>query len=156
MASAPPCCHNMRTEKIFECRCCGDCCRGEGGIYIQVDEARAPAQLLGLTAEQFIERYTEPKYGQLSLKTDQDGYCLLHDREKHFCRIHQAKPPMCSDWPFFSTMLDDKDGFEEAKAACPGIPKDLTWEDFVAYHKKHIGKRPPDSYIFEKTENADR
>ncbi|MFH1092126.1 MAG: YkgJ family cysteine cluster protein, partial [Pseudomonadota bacterium] len=55
--------------KVFECQGCGECCRGQGGIYLKIEDVPGPARLLGLTAEEFVGRYTEPKHGRLSIKS---------------------------------------------------------------------------------------
>ena len=135
--------------EVFDCQCCGECCQGQGGIYLEEAAAGAAGGLLGLTAEEFTARFTKPKYGLLELQTDQDGYCLLHDRDNHTCRIHQAKPPMCRDWPFFWGMLHSREAFEDAKEACPGLKPEASWEDFLEYHRRHIRELPPASYIFK-------
>jgi len=137
----------MSVKKVFECRQCGTCCRGRGGIYLTFDRAKEAAALLGLSVEEFSARFTEPQYGLLSIKTDAEGYCLMLDRETGLCRIHQAKPPMCRDWPFFHGLLQDRQVFEEAKAACPGIDPESSWEEFKAWHKEKIGKMPPQNYF---------
>jgi Fe-S-cluster containining protein len=140
----------MKTQDVFDCQVCGVCCQGQGGIFITRDEAPGPAKLLGLTTEEFIRLYTEPRHGLLSLKIDDDGYCLLHDKQHHTCRIHAAKPPMCRDWPFFWGMLNNEEAFLAAKNNCPGIRPNVTWEEFKAWHKKHIKTMPPKSYIWER------
>ena len=137
----------MKPQDVFHCQCCGVCCRGEGGIFIRPEDATGPARLLGISAREFIDRYTKPRHGLLMILTDADGWCLLHDRENHFCRIHEAKPQMCRDWPFFFGMLNNRQGFEDAKAACPGIHPDAEWEDFILLHQTTGGEMPPRSYI---------
>ena len=136
--------------EVFNCICCGECCQGQGGIYLVEDRAEAAGALLGLTAAEFTARFTKPKYGLLELQTDQDGYCLLHDRDHHTCRIHQAKPEMCRDWPFFWGMLQSRSAFEDAKEACPGLNPEASWEDFLDYHRRHIKMLPKSSYIFKQ------
>ena len=140
----------MPPEKtVFNCRLCGDCCRGEGGIFIRPDQAEGPARIMGLQTREFIERYTEPRHGFLSIKTDAEGWCLLHDRQKHFCLIHEHKPPMCRDWPFFHGPLTRRTAFVDAKAACPGLREDATWEEFKEEHRITFGEAPPATYIFD-------
>ena len=150
------CYNKMEVKEVFDCKLCGVCCQGEGGIYLESEKADAPARILGLTTKEFKEIYTEPKYGLLSLKTDGDGYCLLHDRQTHTCRIHEAKPRMCRDWPFFYGMLSVRQAFEDAKDACPGIRPEASWEDFLEYHRIHVGGWPARSYIFngQKADDA--
>ncbi|MBF0529461.1 MAG: YkgJ family cysteine cluster protein [Deltaproteobacteria bacterium] len=133
--------------EVFNCRQCGVCCQGEGGIFLEPDQAHGPARLLGLTTSEFVIRYTEPRHGLLSIRTAPNGYCVFHDPEKHLCRIHQAKPEMCRDWPFFFGPLNDPNGFEVAKNNCPGINPEVGWEDFRDWHRAHIGDQPPRSYI---------
>ena len=134
-------------KEVFKCRICGECCHGRGGIYIRPEDAAAPAAILGMSTEEFIRRFTEPWRGMLSIKADADGYCLMADRQNGTCRIHEAKPAMCRDWPFFAGPLHDRDAFEEARAACPGIDPEATWEEFVEYNRVHIRTYPPRSYI---------
>lgn len=138
------------TKEVFICRCCGVCCKGEGGIFIRREDAGEPAELLGLSTEDFIEKYTEPRHGLLSFKTDEEGYCLMHDKAEHTCRIHEVKPQMCRDWPFFYGPVKHREGFEAARGNCPGILPETTWEEFVEYHKEHIGIIPPVTYIMKK------
>ena len=138
---------NDKLEPVFNCKVCGECCRGEGGIYLRKEQVGPAADFLGLTSEAFLERYTEPKYGMLALKTDKDGYCLLQDRKKKTCLIHPVKPDMCRDWPFFHGILTHREGFEAAREGCPGISTEATWEDFKAWHRQNIGTMPPKSYF---------
>lgn len=139
----------MAKKEVFKCLCCGVCCQGDGGIFLPLDGADGPAKLLNISTEEFIEKYTEPRHGMLCLKIGDDGFCMFHDRERHTCLIHEAKPRMCRDWPFFYGMLANREGFEDAKEACPGISPDATWEEFLDYHKETIGTTPPVSYIFK-------
>ena len=142
-------------QNVFDCQCCGVCCRGEGGIYLPREDAPGPAGLLGISVEEFIREYTRPQYGQLALRTDEQGFCLFHDHETHRCRIHQVKPRMCRDWPFFWGALNNRQGFEDAKDACPGICPETDWEDFKAYHRDAIRVQPPRSYIFSSPGDPD-
>ncbi|MFH1136453.1 MAG: YkgJ family cysteine cluster protein [Pseudomonadota bacterium] len=145
----------MKPKEVFDCQCCGVCCRGEGGIYLPPEDAAGPAGLLGIAVPEFIETYTTPQYGLLALRTDAEGFCLFHDQESHHCRIHPVKPRMCRDWPFFWGPLNDQQGFEDAKNACPGIPPGTEWEDFKAYHREAIKDMPPRSYIFSSPGDPD-
>jgi len=137
----------MEAKSVFNCRRCGECCRGEGGIYIRPEEVAGPARLLDLSEKAFIAEYTEPRYGQLALKTNEEGFCLMQDPKTGACRIHAYKPPMCRDWPFFYGILGNRDGFEAAKQACPGIAAEASWEEFVQYHRRYIRSMPPRNYF---------
>ena len=138
-------------KEVFACQVCGNCCRGEGGIFINYRQAEILARFLGLPVDDFIERYTNPRHGLLDIKTDADGFCLFHDRQKHICGVHEVKPDMCRDWPFFHGMLAEPEGFKIAKFNCPGILPEATFEDFKKYHAEKIRCRPPVSYLISLT-----
>ena len=44
--------------KAFDCKMCGECCYGEGGIFMEEDEQKRIAKYLGLDLEDFLEQYT--------------------------------------------------------------------------------------------------
>ncbi|MBW1709387.1 MAG: YkgJ family cysteine cluster protein [Deltaproteobacteria bacterium] len=138
----------MKLEEVFNCQRCGKCCQGEGGIHINPPDAEAIGKVLGLSADQFIERFTEPKGNLLSLKTGPDGYCLMYDLEIRGCRIHEVKPVMCRAWPFYSAPLKHREEFEIVKNNCPGIVRDGSWEVFVAYYQAHKDSLPSPPDIF--------
>jgi Fe-S-cluster containining protein len=136
-------------EPVFDCRACGECCRGEGGIFLSKALARDAAGLLNQSLDEFIQAYTERRHGRLSLRVDADGWCLLHDRATHYCRIHGAKPRMCRDWPFFYGPLNHSEGFQAARGNCPGIRADATWEEFREEHRRSGADDPPRTYMYE-------
>jgi Fe-S-cluster containining protein len=37
------------------------------------------------------------------------------------CRIHGAKPLACRSWPYIHGALSSEEGFQDAKACCPGL-----------------------------------
>ena len=41
-------------EEVFQCRRCGACCKGQGGIYLRPDQAEEAGRLLGLSAREFM------------------------------------------------------------------------------------------------------
>jgi Fe-S-cluster containining protein len=116
--------------KAFECKRCGTCCYGEGGIMVEEKEVRSIASFLGVTPECFVREYCEDRKGKLSIKIRGDGYCIFFD-EKRLCAIHGVKPRPCRIWPFYPALLKDKENWEAAKDACPGISRSASFEDFL-------------------------
>ncbi|MFC1892301.1 YkgJ family cysteine cluster protein [Thermodesulfobacteriota bacterium] len=116
--------------KAFDCRMCGDCCYGKGGIIVKPDEVEKISGSLGLTPASFRSDYCLEMNGTLSITTGKDGFCIFYDKEKK-CLINTVKPEICSLWPFFPANIKDKDSWELAKDACPGINTDCSFEDFV-------------------------
>ena len=116
--------------KAFSCRMCGECCRGEGGIFLAEGEAERIARFLGQPLSVFLEESCELKRGRRTIRTGAEGYCRFHEAAG-ICRIHPVKPARCREWPFFAAIVADRDTWEDAKAACPGINPDCSFEEFV-------------------------
>jgi len=116
--------------KTFECQMCGECCYGEGGILVGQDESNRIALFLGIDLDSFLSHYCEEKYGRHYIRTGPDGFCIFYHRKKH-CLIHPVKPECCSAWPFYPAIVSDRDSWELAKEACPGISSSCSFEEIV-------------------------
>jgi Fe-S-cluster containining protein len=116
--------------KAFECKQCGSCCYGEGGIRVERAEIERIARFLALTPDAFIREYCWEKNGRLYIVSKADGFCVFYDPEKK-CLIHPVKPRPCSLWPFYPALLKEKENWEMAKDACPGINENCSFDDFV-------------------------
>ena len=123
--------HIISPMKAFQCCMCGECCYGEGGIFVEKDEIRKIAHYLGITQKALLSRFCEEKYGRISVKTGPDKFCIFFDKITH-CLIHPVKPKPCSLWPFYPAIVSDRENWEMAKDACPGINKDCTFEEFIS------------------------
>ncbi len=110
---------------------CGECCYGEGGICVEEYETERISHFLGTTQEIFIYEFCEEKYGRIYVKTGTDNYCIFYDKTKN-CRIHTVKPKPCLEWPYYPAIVSDRENWEMAKDACPGINQDCTFEEFIA------------------------
>jgi Fe-S-cluster containining protein len=122
-------------KKAFECKICGYCCYGEGGILLQPEDVKAISRFLKIKNEDFVSQYCEKRNGRLYIRTGETDFCIFYDKEKK-CLVHPVKPKPCSLWPFFEANVRDKDNWELAKDACPGINPDCSFEDFVKQSKK--------------------
>jgi Fe-S-cluster containining protein len=121
--------------KVFECKKCGECCYGEGGILLRPEEIEKIADFLGLTSESFITLQCEERHGRLYIRSGLNGYCAFFDQDRQ-CLIHPVKPRPCSLWPFYPALLKDRANWNHAKEACPGINPDASFEDFVKASKE--------------------
>ncbi len=120
--------------KPFDCKMCGECCRGEGGVFVTAEELERISSFLRMTSEAFLDQYCDRRNGKIYLATGDDGVCLLYD---HGCGIHPVKPTPCRQWPFFDAMMKDPANLEVAKHNCPGVDPDCTYEEFLAQGRKH-------------------
>ena len=121
--------------KAFECKMCGECCYGKGGIKVSDKEIARISDFLGIDPDKFQSKYCELINRQLMLVTGEDGFCIFFDRKKQ-CLIHKVKPDICYLWPFYEANISDEYNWSLAKEACPGINPDATFEEFVKQGRK--------------------
>jgi Fe-S-cluster containining protein len=121
--------------KAFECKMCGQCCYGKGGIIVEQEEIERIARFLVIAPKVFLARFCEKRNGHVYLGTGPDDFCVFFDQEKA-CLIHPVKPNICSLWPFYPANVNDKETWELAKYACPGINPDCSLEEFVRQSKE--------------------
>lgn len=116
-------------EDIFECRRCGDCCKGFGGTVVDEADIRQIAAYLGIPPRTFWSRYCVPSGSRSVLAQGPDGYCAFWDQ---LCAIHPVKPRMCRAWPYIDSVLADVANWRVMAGVCPGIRTDISDEHIVA------------------------
>lgn len=86
----------------FHCARCGACCRWEGPVRLSEEEIDAIAEFLGMGVSHFLNEYTvlAPDRRCLSLTEREDGSCIFYDDAAKACRINDAKPKQCRDFPY--------------------------------------------------------
>lgn len=114
----------------FDCRLCGHCCKGTGGIVVSDKDRDRLCVFLGLTGGEFESRHGQRRNGKLFIRSNGTGYCIFF-RENAGCGVHAAKPDICRAWPYFRGNLVDSESLELAKDFCPGIPREQPHEEFV-------------------------
>ena len=121
--------------KAFDCKQCGDCCYGKGGIVVTEDELIRISDFLNLKPEIFKKIYCEIRNKNLSIKTGENGFCVFFNKETQ-CTIHPVKPKICDLWPFFPGNVRDELNWKLAQDACPGINPDCSFEEFLKESRK--------------------
>ncbi len=117
-------------KEIFECKMCGNCCTGEGGIIVTIEEIKRISSYLDVEEREFIEKFlTKTPEEKYSIKIGEKGYCIFFDPHVG-CTIHKVKPDICTAWPFFRGNLEDENSFLMAKEYCPGICRDIEFNKF--------------------------
>ena len=116
--------------KVFECAECGECCYGEGGIFLGEGEASRIACFLGIDDKEFLLRYCETRHGKTCIACGPEHWCLFFDVERK-CLIHPVKPERCAQWPFFPEIIRSRHAWEMAKEGCPGISRQCGFEEFL-------------------------
>ena len=116
--------------KAFDCKMCGECCYGEGGIFMEEDEQKRIAEYMGLEFEDFLAQYTVKRHGRTYAAVGPDNFCIFFLKEKG-CTIHPVKPARCDLWPYFPANVEDRETWDQAKLACRGINRECSFEDFI-------------------------
>jgi uncharacterized protein len=121
--------------RIFECQCCGDCCKGYGGTYVTESDIRAISAYIGVPEERFIEDFCTLSGQKPLLRQGENGYCIFWNR---LCTIHAVKPRMCRAWPFLNSIIIDPTNWRIMADSCPGIRTDFTDETIVSTVQKEL------------------
>ena len=124
-------------DELFECRRCGDCCKGFGGTCLTADDIGAISRFIGANSEKFVARYCSHSGSKLVLAQRSDGYGIFWDK---ICTIHPVKPRMCRKWPFIESILVDADNWLIMADSCPGIQTDVPIDAVQKYVKKILGE----------------
>ena len=108
-------------DALFECRQCGDCCKGYGGTYVTRKDIEAISRYIGTDIRKFVTEYCQLSGQRSVLAQRTDGYCIFWDE---LCTIHPVKPLMCRRWPFVKSLLVDSKNWQIMADSCPGIRAD--------------------------------
>jgi uncharacterized protein len=111
------------TFEIFNCRKCGDCCKGYGGTFVTRADIEAIADYIDSDPETFVDEYCVLSGSKPVLKQAETGYCIFWDG---LCTIHPVKPRMCEAWPFLRCVLTDINNWRIMSNSCPGIQTDVS------------------------------
>lgn len=114
----------------FDCKRCGHCCQGEGGIVLTLADRERLAGHLGLDVAAMLTRYAETAGKKQRLRVGPDGFCVFF-RAGLGCGVHPGRPDICRAWPYFRGNLVDETSWEMIQTDCPGVDKDAGHEAFV-------------------------
>jgi len=112
----------MDPSEIFNCRGCGDCCKGYGGTYVTPRDIERIAAFIRVDPDSFVSRFCVFSGGRPVLAQGRNGYCIFWDQ---LCTVHPVKPRMCKAWPFIRSVLVDVDNWHIMASVCPGMRTDV-------------------------------
>lgn len=121
----------------FDCKMCGHCCLGEGGIIVSPKDLLRLCEHMNMSPDEFSAKYCEQRNGKLRLQVGTDDYCLFFIQGKG-CGVHAAKPDICRAWPFFRGNVIDASSLALAKGYCPGIREDVAHEEFARQGRAYL------------------
>lgn len=128
---------------IFDCKQCGQCCKGFGGTYVTREDIQKIADYIKADPDIFLDRYCDMSGSRPVLTLAQNGCCIFFDPEKQ-CTIHPVKPYMCRAWPYIKTIITHPENWDIMANSCPGIKKGVPHTDLqriVAEEKEKLDKR---------------
>lgn len=128
---------NNSTLEPFDCKMCGQCCHGEGGIVVSPTDMPRICAFLSMSAEAFIKAYCTRSGAKIKIRTGENKDCIFFVRDKG-CSVHEAKPDICRAWPYFRGNIVDAQSLAMAKEYCPGIQKDVSHADFAAAGRAYL------------------
>ena len=108
----------------FSCRQCSFCCCGfPGVVLLSQNDLDRLAKWADLTNEHFIAvycRWMESDDGKkyLSLREKKNMECIFWDKG---CSAYQARPTQCRTYPFWTSVLKDRESWQKESQDCPGI-----------------------------------
>lgn len=108
----------------FECTGCGQCCTGfPGYVWVSDEEALALSELLKISLEEFVKKYTRRIGNRLSLKEHPRNYdCVFLEGKQ--CTVYTARPKQCRTFPWWQENLETPEHWKEAGVRCEGINKE--------------------------------
>ncbi len=115
-------------EDIFDCKLCGQCCKGFGGTYVDERDIRKICDYIQADPDSFVEKYCDMSGSRPVLTLGQDGSCIFFDPQKQ-CTIHPVKPYMCRAWPFIKALINHPENWDIMANSCPGMKKGVPPED---------------------------
>ena len=141
----------MNDQKAFDCKMCGHCCEGRGGIVLAAKDRVRLAAYLGMTEESMLARFAETVSGRVRLVAGDDNFCIFY-ADGAGCTVHEGRPDICRAWPFFRGNLLDAGSWEMVQTDCPGINAQAGHDEFrrqgVAYVRAlRVDESDPDAPV---------
>jgi len=139
------------SDTAFECRMCGHCCHGEGGIVMTKKDQKRLAAFLEISIEELLEKHAHERGGKYHLNVKEDLYCIFF---KEGCGVHPGRPDVCRAWPFFRGNLIDEISWEMIQEYCPGVNPKAGHKEFVKQGREYLRKEDLLRYDPETSPNA--
>ena len=106
---------------LFECKRCGNCCIGNGYVFIFPKDLERLIKDSGYTLEELQRTYLSTVDGYTVLRDGGSRACIFWDTVAKGCKIYEARPTQCRTYPFWKTLLYKKTKWQEGTKTCPGV-----------------------------------
>ncbi len=125
------------SDSTFDCRMCGHCCEGSGGIIVSPKDLERLCSHFNISATEFQSQYGTITNRPLTVRSADNGNCIFFEKGKG-CSVHNSKPDICRAWPYFRGNMVDDQSLYLAKHFCPGIKRDIAHKDFIEEGKNYL------------------
>lgn len=123
-------------DEIFRCTQCGFCCHGETTVSLDDDDQRRMIAALAKPGDEVAAKYWRITGSIVQMKTVQ-GHCIFYDDG---CTVYHGRPWRCKQWPLVPALLEDENNFLIIRESCPGINKELSYEEFREIMARLLGE----------------
>ncbi|WP_422480607.1 YkgJ family cysteine cluster protein [Pleomorphochaeta sp. DL1XJH-081] len=103
---------------------CRYCCGVEPGyVFLTKDDLTRLTDHFGLSSRQFLQRYCRKvpmgSISYISLLEKDNHDCVF--LASHGCSVYEVRPVQCATYPFWNTIIQDRQSWEREASWCPGI-----------------------------------
>ena len=109
----------------FTCTRCSICCRHEPGyVFLTKNDLKLLVSELKIEYTEFVNTYCRwisglgGRISRLSLKEKPNYDCIFWENG---CKYYSARPLQCRAFPFWYSILQSKNAWDEAARSCPGM-----------------------------------
>jgi hypothetical protein len=64
-----------------------------------------------------------------------EHHCIFYNGDTG-CSVHEGRPWRCGQWPLHPSILSDENNFLTIRKSCPGINRELSYEEFCVILKQ--------------------
>ena len=99
---------------------------------------------LGLSREEVAQKYWRITGSVVQMQI-RDGHCIFYDDDTG-CTVHEGRPWRCRQWPLHPSMLADQNNFTTITESCPGLNKEIGYEEFCRIFKALVDQGDVDKF----------
>ena len=123
-------------DEIFRCTQCGFCCHGETTVSLDDDDQQRMIAALAKPGNEVAAQFWRITGSIVQMKTVQ-GHCIFYDNG---CTVYHGRPWRCKQWPLVPALLEDENNFLIIRESCPGISKELSYQEFREIMTRLLGE----------------
>lgn len=115
----------------FGCTGCGRCCQMDGDVWLAPEEVTNISDRLNISTSKFEESYSRDRRKETETDNqpwlcllrgdgiggvaamDVAGGCVFLDPVSRQCKIYDVRPVQCSTYPFWPSLLEDREAWDE-------------------------------------------